>query len=112
MWDVHTRVGGFAGSELQVAQCLKQPGNPAVPEQCKAAFMSMHVTALAAGLYMENCWLWVADHDIEDANLTQISIFAGRGLLIESSAGGIWLYGTAVEHHALYEYNLVNTKEM
>lgn len=36
-----------------------------------------------------------ADHDI-DANYggNQITIYTGRGLLIESRAGNIWLYGT------------------
>ena len=58
---------------------------------------------------MENVWLWTADHDVDDATLTQISIFSGRGLLIESDFGAIWMYGTAVEHHSLYQYQLVNT---
>ncbi|KAI0013546.1 putative Exo-beta-1,3-glucanae [Xylariaceae sp. FL0662B] len=116
LWDVHTRVGGFAGSELTVAECPKTPNTTATPEnineECIAAFMSMHVNKWASGLYMENCWLWVADHDVDDANLTQITIYAGRGLLIESDAGGLWLYGTGVEHHSLYEYQLVGTKDV
>lgn len=78
MWDVHTRVGGFQGSNLSAAQCAKQPGNSNVRPECVAAFMSMHVTTGASGLYMENCWLWVADHDIDTG--PQIDIFAGRGL--------------------------------
>ncbi len=61
---------------------------------------------------MENNWLWVADHDIEDLNSTQISVFGGRGLLIESIAGRIWLVGTAVEHHTLYQYQLLQTREI
>jgi glucan 1,3-beta-glucosidase len=113
MWDVHTRVGGFAGSDLQVGQCPKTPTTVVtsanLAENCIAAFMSMHITASASGLYMENVWLWVADHDVEDPALTQITIYAGRGLLIESTAGNIWLYGTAVEHHVLYEYQLAGT---
>jgi len=112
LWDVHTRVGGFAGSDLQVAQCLKQPDSSAINPACIAAFMSMHVTQSASGLYMENNWLWVADHDIEDSNSTQITIYASRGLLIESTAGGNWLYGTAVEHHQIYQYNVANTQDI
>jgi hypothetical protein len=80
-----------------------------LPQKCIAAFMSMHVTKYAAGLYMENVWLWVADHDVDDATVTQITVFAGRGLLVESTAGSIWMYGTSVEHHALYQYQLANT---
>lgn len=37
LWDVHTRVGGFAGSDLQVAQCAKDPGNSTIVPQCIAA---------------------------------------------------------------------------
>jgi glucan 1,3-beta-glucosidase len=93
MWDVHTRIGGFAGSNLQVEQCIKTPTEVnVVKPACIAAFMSMHVTKSASGLYLENVWLWTADHDIEDPNLTQINIFTGRGLYIESGVGNIWLY--------------------
>ncbi|KLU83078.1 hypothetical protein MAPG_02145 [Magnaporthiopsis poae ATCC 64411] len=113
MWDVHTRIGGFAGSELQVAECLKTPDKAnAVNPLCIAAYMSCHITKSARGLYMENNWFWVADHDIEDYNNTQISIYAGRGLLIESKAGRIWLVGTSVEHHTLYQYQLAYTKNI
>ncbi|KAI1633111.1 putative Exo-beta-1,3-glucanae [Biscogniauxia mediterranea] len=116
IWEVHTRIGGFAGSQLTVAECKKTPETEIreqnVDERCIGAFMSMHVTPSAAGLYAENCWLWVADHDIDDPDLTQITIYAGRGLLVESAAGGIWLYGTGVEHHALYGYRLVGTRDV
>jgi len=112
MWDVHTRIGGFTGSKLQVSQCPKTPNSTTVNTNCIAAFMSMHITKSASGLYMENNWFWTADHDVDDPNLTQITVFAGRGLLIESTAGGIWLVGTAVEHHVLYEYQLSSTKNI
>lgn len=112
MWDVHTRIGGFAGSNLQVAQCAKNPGSSTVVSACVAAYMSMHVTSGAAGLYMENTWLWVADHDIEDPSNAQITVYAGRGLLIESTAGPVWLVGTAVEHHVLYNYQFVGASNI
>jgi glucan 1,3-beta-glucosidase len=60
MWDVHTRVGGFVGSNQQVAQCAKTPGSTAVNTACIVAYMTMHVTSSASGLYMENSWLWTA----------------------------------------------------
>lgn len=60
MWDVHTRVGGFAGSNQQVAQCIKTPTSTAVRTSCIVAYMLMHITPSASGLYMENNWLWVA----------------------------------------------------
>ncbi|TLD28496.1 hypothetical protein PspLS_03645 [Pyricularia sp. CBS 133598] len=112
MWDVHTRVGGFTGSNLQVAQCLKTPSSSAVNANCIAAYMGMHVTKGASGLYMENVWIWTADHDIDDQNLTQTTIYAGRGLLVESTAGNIWLMGTASEHFVLYQYQFLNTQNI
>ena len=116
MWDVHTRVGGFTGSNLQYSQCPTTKTTTItmsnLAQQCIAAFMSMHVTASATGLYMENCWLWTADHDVDDPQIRQITIYAGRGLLIESTSGGNWLYGTASEHHTLYQYQLSNTRKI
>ena len=90
MWDVHTRIGGFTGSNLQVAQCVKNLGGAAINNACIGAFMSMHITPSASGLYMENNWLWTADHDIDDPSTTQISVYNGRGLLIEGT-GTFWL---------------------
>ncbi|KAK0708067.1 pectate lyase superfamily protein-domain-containing protein [Lasiosphaeris hirsuta] len=112
MWDVHVRIGGFTGSQQQVGQCVKTPDNPAVKRECIVAFMAMHVTKQASGLYMENVWLWTADHDIDDSANTQISIYSGRGLYIESTAGTFWLYGTGSEHHVLYQYQLVGTQNI
>ncbi|KAH6843393.1 pectate lyase superfamily protein-domain-containing protein [Chaetomium sp. MPI-CAGE-AT-0009] len=117
LWDVHTRIGGFAGSDLQLAQCAKTPDTPIttanLPAGCVAAFMSMHVTRTAAALYMENCWIWVADHDIEEgANNQQITVYAGRGLLVDGSPGPLWLVGTSVEHHQLYEYQFAGAADV
>ncbi|KAK5137834.1 hypothetical protein LTR08_006602 [Meristemomyces frigidus] len=114
LWDVHARVGGFAGSNLQLADC---PTTPTInvtaanlDQNCIAAFMTMHLTKSSSGLYLENNWLWVADHDVEDPALTQITIYAGRGLLVDSQAGVFWMVGTSVEHHTLYQYQFVNTQ--
>ncbi|KAI0187568.1 pectate lyase superfamily protein-domain-containing protein [Xylaria flabelliformis] len=112
MWDVHARVGGFRGSNMQVAQCQKTPGSAAVNTNCIGAGMLMHVTSKATGLYMENTWLWTADHDIEDASNTQVTVYSGRGLYIESTVGNFWLVGTAVEHNHLYNYQFANTKNI
>ncbi|KAI2628610.1 glycoside hydrolase family 55 protein [Hypoxylon sp. NC1633] len=112
MWDVHARVGGFQGSQFTVAECLKQPGSATINPNCIGAYMLMHITPKASNLYMENTWLWTADHDIEDATNTQITVYSGRGLLIESTVGNFWLVGTAVEHNNLYNYQLVNTKNI
>lgn len=55
---------------------------------------------------------WTADHDVEDPSLRQITVYAGRGLLIESQAGANWLVGTAVEHHVKYEYQFAGTRDI
>ncbi|KAI9642597.1 hypothetical protein NHQ30_009402 [Ciborinia camelliae] len=112
LWDVHTRIGGFAGSDLQLNRCPKTPNNTGIVLECRAAFMSIHISEYASGLYLENNWFWVADHDIEDPQLSQISIYAGRGLYCESRVGAIWLIGTAVEHHTLYQYQFDNTRDI
>ncbi|KAL2162242.1 hypothetical protein VTH06DRAFT_7155 [Thermothelomyces fergusii] len=112
MWDVHVRIGGFTGTQQQVAQCPKTPGNPTVNDNCLVAYLGMHVTKGAGGLYMENVWIWTADHDIDDAQNTQITIYAGRGLLVESENGPLWLWGTGSEHFVLYQYQFVNTRNI
>lgn len=116
LWDVHTRIGGFAGSNLQKEQCIKTPELVVTADNlvqdCIAAFMAMRITKFGTGLYMENNWFWTADHDLDDTsnNNTQINIYAGRGLHIESQRGVLWLYGTAVEHHVKYQYQLIDTR--
>jgi glucan 1,3-beta-glucosidase len=112
LWDVHVRVGGFTGSSLQVNECLKTPEQSNyINPNCVAAYMGMHITPTARNLYMENNWIWVADHDIDDWNATQISVFAGRGLLVEGGRR-IWLVASSVEHFALYQYQLVNAEDI
>ncbi|KIY02080.1 uncharacterized protein Z520_02218 [Fonsecaea multimorphosa CBS 102226] len=116
MWDVHARIGGFAGSDLSLKQCPKTPQNRTPPTpintNCIAAYMTMHLTKSSSGLYLENVWLWVADHDLDDPGQRQITIYAGRGLYDESSLGNFWLVGTASEHHTLYQYQFANTQNV
>lgn len=112
MWDVHTRIGGFAGSNLQLAQCPTTPNSAAINSNCIAAFMSMYIAPSASGLYMENTWFWTADHDMEDPSVTQITVYTGRGLYCASTVGTIWMVGTSVEHHDLYQYQFANTKNV
>jgi glucan 1,3-beta-glucosidase len=86
MWDVHARIGGFAGSNLQVQQC---PTTAGVSSSCEAAYMALWVRSSAKNVYLENVWLWTADHDMDSAANTQISVYTGRGLLVEGS--NVWL---------------------
>ncbi|KAI0875792.1 glycoside hydrolase family 55 protein [Hypoxylon argillaceum] len=112
MWDVHTRIGGTTGSGLSYADCPATPSSTTVNNNCRAGNIAMHVTPSASNLYMENVWLWTADHDIDDAKLSQVTIYAGRGLLVESTAGNIWMVGTSVEHHVRYQYLFRNTQNI
>lgn len=98
-----------------LAQC---PSTPDVTitaanldSDCIAAFLTVHITKSAYGIYLENDWIWTADHDVEDPQLRQITVYAGRGLLDESP-GPVWLVGTSVEHHVKYEYQFVNAQNV
>ncbi|KFZ09951.1 hypothetical protein V501_05394 [Pseudogymnoascus sp. VKM F-4519 (FW-2642)] len=106
LWDVHFRIGGSAGTKLQSNTCSKTPQQttPAKPE-CVAAFLLLHVTAKGA-VYVENCWFWVADHELDLADHNQINLYNGRGVLIESNPGPVWLWGTSSEHNVLYNYQV------
>ncbi|KAG7415278.1 Glucan 1,3-beta-glucosidase [Fusarium oxysporum f. sp. rapae] len=112
MWDVHSRIGGFAGTYHQVPDCPAIKGTNTVNPRCLAAYMSFHVTAFAGGLFTENCWFWVADHDLEDQKYQRVSIFAGRGVLVEAQRGRVWLSASGSEHHVLYQYQLANTRDV
>ncbi|KAG5995298.1 hypothetical protein E4U54_002886 [Claviceps lovelessii] len=111
LWDVHFRVGGSAGTQLQSDKCSKTPSARTSPNpQCIGAFLLMHVTK-SASAYFENTWFWVADHELDLADHNQINIYNGRGVLIESTKG-LWLWGTASEHNQLYNYQLTNAKNV
>ncbi|KAK4238373.1 glucan 1,3-beta-glucosidase [Achaetomium macrosporum] len=101
MWDSHVRIGGTVGSDLQFADC---PAGSSVDSNCFAASLMMHITAGASG-YFENDWVWTADHDLDVPSQDRINVFVGRGLLVEQTDGPVWLWGGAVEHATLYQYN-------
>ncbi|RYP30701.1 hypothetical protein DL767_006117 [Monosporascus sp. MG133] len=111
-WDFHTRIGGYSGSEFLVPQCAKAVGSANIDPKCIAAYMAVHATKQSSGLYMENNWVWVSDHDIEDPVNAQITVYAGRGIFIESTEGGFALVGGASEHFHLYNYQFANTKNI
>lgn len=70
LWDVHTRIGGFAGSNLQTSQCPKF----SVKTECMAAHTNVHITKSATGAYLENNWFWV--------RIIQIPVFFARANLL------------------------------
>ncbi|PNP39417.1 hypothetical protein TGAMA5MH_08623 [Trichoderma gamsii] len=121
MFDSHFRVGGAQGTNLQLAQCQDAaPGSG-----CDAASMLLHLTPNSSG-YFENIWAWVADHDLDNPNnafayetsdgvpqnvQTQIGVYAGRGILIESQ-GPVWFWGSSSEHSELYNYQLAHASNI
>lgn len=64
LWDVHTRIGGAKGTNLQVAQCPTMTQKA----ECMAAYMNVHVTKTGTGAYMENNWFWVSRTDAYPQN--------------------------------------------
>ena len=111
MWDVHFRIGGTAGTELQSDKCSKNPNVTTKPDEaCIGTFMMLHLTKTASA-YIENCWFWVADHELDRPDHNQINLYNGRGVLIESE-NPVWLWGTASEHSQLYNYQVSNAKNL
>ncbi|KAJ7708550.1 hypothetical protein B0H16DRAFT_1481276 [Mycena metata] len=108
LWDVHIRLGGAKGSNINAANCLTSSINAA---GCTSAFLGLHITPLGSG-YFENVWVWNADHDLDDPNQTQINSFSGRGILVESATGPVWLVGTASEHHVIYQCAFNNAQNI
>jgi hypothetical protein len=72
--------------------------------------MMFHITATGSAC-IENVWLWTADHDIDDAQNSMVSVYVARGMLVESQ-GPVWLYGTASEHAVIYQYEFYNAAEV
>ena len=112
MWDVHIRIGGSAGTRLQSDTCTKNPNatHEAV-SACEGAFLLLHVTKQAS-IYLENNWFWVSDHELDLGDHNQIDIYNGRGVLIESDEGPVWMVGTSSEHSVLYNYQVANASNV
>ncbi|KAF2749511.1 glycoside hydrolase family 55 protein [Sporormia fimetaria CBS 119925] len=111
LWDVHFRVAGFAGTDLQSSNCKKNPSVQHDPNpECIGSFMQLHITK-NANAYIENVWLWTADHELDQADHGQIDIYNGRGMLVESQ-GPVWLWGTASEHSVLSQYHFQGAKDI
>jgi glucan 1,3-beta-glucosidase len=110
LWDSHFRAGGTAGSAVET-KCGSYPPHIA---DCKAAFMFLHLRP-ESSTYMESVWGWSVNRDLDgltgQTNGTSQSIAVGRGMLIESTRG-TWLVGTAFEHFVLYQYQLVNARNV
>ncbi|KAF8831744.1 hypothetical protein HHX47_DHR1000965 [Lentinula edodes] len=85
-------------------ECPPKKGNA---KACTSVFLSLHITEKATA-YLESTWIWVADHTLDEDGVSQLEIYAGRGVLSQS-LGPVWMLGTS-EHHVIYQYRLVNAK--
>lgn len=75
MFDVHWRIGGTNGTQLQSNNCAKTPNTPTVPNpECFGTFLLLHITTTAS-MYMSNNWGWVSDHDMDLPGKMSISAF-------------------------------------
>ncbi|KAJ6462236.1 glycoside hydrolase family 55 protein [Mycena sanguinolenta] len=108
LWDVHVRLGGSEGTNINAANC---PTSSISFANCASAFLGLHITSAGSG-YFENVWVWNADHDLEDPAQRMINSFSGRGILVESATGPVWLVGTASEHHVIYQYAFNNAQNI
>jgi glucan 1,3-beta-glucosidase len=93
----HYRIGGAADSKTETS--CQTTGDP-----CPAAFLLTHLRETSS-TYIEDAWLWAADHDLDGDYNQQIG--SGRGILIEATEG-TWLVGIGSEHHTLYAYQFNN----
>lgn len=111
LFDVHFRVGGSAGTQLQSDKCAKNPDvTTVVNPECIGSFMLLHLTK-SASAYIENTWAWVSDHELDLPDFNQINIYNGRGMLIETTKP-TWLWGTASEHNTLVNYQIQNAANL
>ena len=115
MWDSHVRIGGSAGTNLEGSSkfggCRKNPNTTHINTHCEGVFLMFYATESAAGVYLENTWFWVADHDLDHDQPHQISLYSARGVLIQAQ-GAVWMWGTASEHSFMYHYQFHGAKAL
>nr|POE48306.1 glucan endo-1,3-beta-glucosidase bgn13.1 [Quercus suber] len=83
-------VGGTRDSEIDC-------GSEA---DCRAAYNGLHLTSTSSA-YVDNFWIWVADHP-SDGSSGGTRISAKGGVLVEATKG-TWLAGLGSEHWWLYQ---------
>ncbi|KAH9839344.1 exo-beta-1-3-glucanase [Rhodofomes roseus] len=106
-WDTYImllRTGDV--TDLQAAQCPS--GTSPSDNSCFAAYIGLYITS-GASAYLEGLWVWLADHDLDNSNGTQLSLWSARGILSESQ-GPVWMVGTASEHNIMYQYGLAQAQ--
>ncbi|RYP46402.1 hypothetical protein DL768_007369 [Monosporascus sp. mg162] len=115
IWDSHFRVGGGGGTDLLLEDCPIHTSSPI--EDCRAATMMLHMIKGSSGFF-DNVRVWIADHDLDDPVNAEafngknvVSIYVGRGVLIESD-GPTWFWGGGSEHAQLYQWQLLDASNI
>ncbi|KAJ5491124.1 hypothetical protein N7539_002691 [Penicillium diatomitis] len=97
MWNTMVLIGGTYDTSIST-NCQNEDTS-----QCMAAFLALHLTS-SSSAYIENLWVWTADHNLDNGGSAYTVISTGRGVLVEATRG-TWLTGTGSEHNWLYNYN-------
>eukprot|EP00026_Physarum_polycephalum_P003672 Phypoly_transcript_03685.p1 GENE.Phypoly_transcript_03685~~Phypoly_transcript_03685.p1 ORF type:complete len:749 (+),score=83.23 Phypoly_transcript_03685:122-2368(+) len=97
LWNSIVTIGGTRGADALTNACTN------AKQECQAAFISVHF-AQSSSAYLENTWVWVADHIAEDFGGGS-NIAAKVGVLVQATKG-TWLHALGSEHHWLCQLNL------
>ncbi|KAF1966841.1 putative exo-beta-1,3-glucanase [Bimuria novae-zelandiae CBS 107.79] len=101
IWNSIVNIGGFRDSTV-TSSCGSQ-------DPCQAAHTGVHLTT-SSSVYVQNLWVWTADHS-EDGSAPLQIISTGRGILVESTKA-TWLVGSGSEHHWFYGYSFNNAQNV
>jgi hypothetical protein len=86
-------IGGLRSTEIDCSDASAP---------CRAAYLGMHLASTSSA-YIDNVWVWVADHASDPNPHNQgFHIAAKGGVLIEATKG-TWLSGLGSEHFWLYQ---------
>ena len=97
LWNSLVTVGGTRGADNLTNTCTD------ASNECKGVFLGMHHSKTASA-YVENTWVWVADHITED--FSGGSSIAGKGGVLVQATKSTWLHSLGSEHWWLYQLNL------
>ncbi|PPJ57558.1 hypothetical protein CBER1_10524 [Cercospora berteroae] len=66
---------------------------------CAAAYLGLHLSS-SSSAYINNAWVWVADHAVDHAKVATNT--AGKGGVLVEATKGTWLTGLGSEHWWCY----------
>ncbi|KUJ10056.1 pectin lyase-like protein [Mollisia scopiformis] len=91
---------------VEVNMAGGKPGNQSRDLHCCTNLCPLDIYFL---VILGNSWAWVADHDLDGSSTQTPS--PGGGFLVEAQRG-TWLLGLGIEHHTLYQMNIVGAKNV